>query len=56
MAQAVSAVVHSRPQPQSLPHTSRQPGESRNPRRIGNDLTAKTDKPSDWMGLSTGVQ
>jgi hypothetical protein len=39
--------------PRSLPHTSRQPGESRNPRRIGHDLTAKLDKPRDWMGLGT---
>ena len=54
MAQAVSAIMRDRTRP--LPHTSRQPGENRNPRRIGHDLTGKTGRPSDWMGLSTGVQ
>ena len=48
--------MNNRATPRSLPHTSRQPGESGNPRRIGHDLTARSDKPSDWMGLSTGVR
>jgi len=43
--------MHERTRP--LPHTSRQPGESRHARRVGHDLTAKPDRPSDWMGLST---
>ncbi len=50
MAEAVSGGMRDRPRP--LPHTSRQPGESRNPRRIGHDLEAKPDRPSEWMGLS----
>lgn len=53
MAQAVKGrAMHTSTRP--LPHTSRQPGESRNARRVGQDLTVKTDRPSDWMGLGTG--
>lgn len=46
--------MHNPPRP--LPHTSRQPGENRNARRMGHDLTARSDKPSDWMGLTQGAR
>ena len=55
MAEAVrGGAMHHRTTSRSLPHTSRQPGESRNSRLMGHDLTARSEKPSDWMGLSTG--
>jgi len=44
--------MHERATTRSLPHTSRQPGESRNPRRAGQDLTPRSERPSDWMGLN----
>lgn len=51
MAEAVSGAMHERTRP--LPHTSRQPGESRHVRRMGHDLSVKAEKPGDWMGLRT---
>ncbi len=52
MAQAVSAIMNSRTESRQLPHTSRQPGETRHARRVGHDLTARSERPSDWMGLN----
>jgi hypothetical protein len=43
--------MHERTRP--LPHTSRQPGDSRHLRRVGDDLTVKLDRPGDWMGLNS---
>lgn len=51
MAEAVSGAMHERTRP--LPHTSRQPGDSRHLRRVGDDLTVKLDRPGDWMGLNS---
>ncbi len=46
--------MHSRTESRPLPHTSRQPGESRHAGRMGHDVTVKVEKPGDWMGLDSG--
>lgn len=64
MAEAVRGrAVHDRTGPRraGLPLTSRHPGESRDPLlgRLGHhdpirSITASSERPSEWMGLSTG--